>query len=121
MKMSNLDRVLFTAGLSLVIYVFALALGYVWVRAMHYPFTLRQRKMWTYYALFISGACVLSPLFVVMARLWEVSLDVSATITISLLVAWMVIAFYIVRQMSKPGGRFSQERQESRATSRTTA
>jgi hypothetical protein len=108
--MSGLNLVLATIGFSLVIYLIALGLGYLWARAMHYPFTLRQRKMWNYYVLFFSGACVLNPLFVAMGKLWGMSLDQSATIIILLLIAWMVIAFFIVRRMSRPGGRLSEER-----------
>lgn len=51
--MSNLERFLYAIGGSVLIALTALGLGYIWVRAMHYPFTPRQRKMWTYYG---SGA-----------------------------------------------------------------
>jgi|ERR1700737_464389 hypothetical protein len=111
LNMSNQDLVLVTISFSLAVYVIALALGYIWARAMHYPFTLRQRKMWTYYVLFLSGACVLNPLFVAMGRLWGMPFKQSAAVIIFLLVIWMAIAFYIARRMSKPGGRLSQERQ----------
>ncbi len=109
--MSNRDRILFIIELSLITYLIALALGYVWVRAMHYPFTLRQRKMWTYYVLFVSAVPVLGPLMVAMG-LWLLPVNGSIAITVFLLVIWIVIAFYLVRRMSKPGGRLSQEPQE---------
>ena len=102
---------LVTAAFSAVLYIVALGLGYLWARSMHYPFTLRQRKMWTYYVLFLSGACVLNPLFVAMGRLWDMPLTQSAVIVIALLITWLVVAICIIRQMSKPGGRLSQERQ----------
>ncbi len=62
--LSNQDRILFIVGLSVVAYPAALCLGYVWVRAMHYPFTLRQRQIWTYYVLFISAVSLLAPVTV---------------------------------------------------------
>jgi drug/metabolite transporter (DMT)-like permease len=108
--MSNYSKMMFIVELSGAVYLIALALGYGWVRAMHYPPTLRQRKMWTYYVLFISALPVLNPLCVAMA-LWLMPFKQSAVFGITLLVFWMVIAFYIVRRMSKPGGRLSQERQ----------
>ena len=109
--MSNEARMLFIVELSLVTYPIALGLGYGWVRAMHYPFTLRQRKMWNYYVLFISALPVLAPL-TVATGLWVLPVNASLTIGVCLLALWMVIAFYIVRRMSKPGGRLSEERQK---------
>jgi hypothetical protein len=109
--MSNNDRMLFIVEVSLGVYLIALGLGYVWVRAMHYPFTLRQRKMWTYYVLFISALPVLTPLCVAMG-LWVVTPKQSAAAAIFLLVVWMAFAFYIVRHMSRPGGRLSEDRQQ---------
>jgi hypothetical protein len=110
MMLSNQDRILFIVGLSAVAYPLALGLGYIWVRAMHYPFTLRQRQMWIYYVLFISGVSLLAPM-TVAAGLWLLSVKWSFAVALFLLGAWMVIAFYIVRRMSKPGGRLSKERQ----------
>ncbi len=107
--MSNLDRVLTAAGGTLIISCIALAMGYVWVRAMHYPFTLRQRKMWTYYVLFISALPVASSLWASLA-LWAMPIERSGALVIFLLLVWMVIAFYIVRRMSRPGCRLSKER-----------
>jgi hypothetical protein len=109
--MSNEARILFITLLSLVTYPIALGIGYAWVRAMHYPFTLRQRKMWNYYLLFISAIPVLGPLMVAMG-LWLMPVNRSIAITICLLVLWIVVAFYIVHRMSKPGGRLSEERQK---------
>ena len=109
--MSNEARMLFIVVLSLVTYPIALGLGYAWVRAIHYPFTLRQRKMWNYYVLFISAFPALAPLMVAIG-LWLLPVNWSIAITICLLALWMVIAFYIVRRMSKPGGRLSEERQK---------
>ncbi len=90
----------------LAAYFVALALGYMWTRAMHYPFTRRQRIMWTYYVLWMTAIPVLGPLMLAMG-LWLTSVKTSITTTVFLLIAWMVIAFYKVRQMSKPGGRLS--------------
>jgi hypothetical protein len=110
--MPNLDRffqsILGSVGITLI----ALVLGYLWARAMHYPFTVRQRKMLTYYALFLAGACVLNPVFVAMVRLWRFPLNESAAVVIFLLLIWLVIVFYIVRGMSRPGGRLSEEPQQ---------
>ncbi len=80
------------------------------MRAIHYPFSLRQRRMWTYYVLSISSLPVLATLMVGMG-LWFLPVKESIAFSIFLLLVWMVIALYIVRRMSKPGGRLSQERQ----------
>lgn len=111
--MSNLDRILYGAVFSPVICLIALGLGYVWMRGMHYPFTLVQRKMWTYYVLFLSAVPILGEVFLAL-KFWVMPLNQSGVLTICLLIVWMVIAFFIVRNMSKPGGRLSQERHESK-------
>jgi hypothetical protein len=67
--LSNQDRLFFILGLSAVAYPVALGLGYVWVRAMHFPFTVRQRRMWTYYVMFVSAVSLLAPLTVAIG-LW---------------------------------------------------
>lgn len=109
--MTNQDRMVFILGLSAACYIAALGLGYFWVRAMHYPFTLRQRKMWNYYVLIISALPVLAPFMVAMG-LWMLSPAGSMAVSISLLVIWIVISILLVRRMSKPGGRLSEEREE---------
>lgn len=107
--MPYIDRMLSGGALALVSCLIALGLGYVWIRAMHYPFTLRQRKMWTYYLLFISAIPVLGELFMSLT-FWAMPLKQSGAAAIFLLIVWMVVAFFIVRRMSRPGGRLSQER-----------
>lgn len=106
--MSSAERLLYMIVLSTFVYLLVLVLGYLWARALHYPFTLRQRKMWNYYVMFISAIPVLGPLMVAMG-LWFLPVDVSIETCVSLLVVWAVIAFFLVRRMSKPGGRLSQE------------
>jgi hypothetical protein len=110
LHMSDLSRLMPLVAVSLAIWLIALALGYLWVRAMRYPFTQRQRKMWWYYALVMSAIPVLNPLMAAMAW-WLLPLKTSVEITISLLVTWMIIAFYAVRRMSRPGGRLGPESQ----------
>jgi hypothetical protein len=107
--MSDLDRVLYMAAFSIGIYLMVLVLGYVWARAMNYPFTLRQRRMWSYYVISLSALPVLGPLMVALGR-WLLPVRASIAITIFLFIGWLMIAFYIVRRMSKPGGRLSKER-----------
>lgn len=107
--MSNNDRMLFIVEISLGVYFTALCLGYGWVRAIHYPFTLRQRKMWTYYVLFASALPVLTPLCMAMG-LWIITPKQSAAVTIFLLFVWIIFGLFIVRHMSRPGGRLSEER-----------
>lgn len=109
--MTNADRILGMAEISLAVYLIALVLGYGWVRSAHYPFTVRQRKMLTYYALSLAVLPVLGPLTVALAR-WLLPESASMAIGAFLFLTWMVIAFYIVRWMSRPGGRLGQERQE---------
>jgi len=55
---------------------------------------------------------VLGPLMLAMG-LWLLPVRASIETTIFLLFIWMVVAFRVVRRMSRPGGRLSQERQES--------
>jgi len=108
--MSNSDRMLYGVLIDLALYLVALGLGYVWARAMHYPFTRRQRLMLTYYVMWMTAIPVLGPLMLAMG-LWLLPVRESIETTIFLLFIWMVIAFYVVRRMSKPGGRLSQKRQ----------
>src|ERR1700722_15277658 len=109
--MSNLGCVFYMALFCFGTYLMALAPGYFWARAMHYPFTMRQRKMLNYYALFISSVPVLGPFMVALTR-WLLPVEESIDITLLLLAVWMVIVLFIVRRMSRPGGRLSHERQE---------
>ena len=110
--MSNSDRMLYGILICLIVYLIALGIGYIWARAMHYPFTRRQRMMWTYYAMWMTAIPVLGPLMLAMG-LWLLPVRASIETTIFLLFIWMVVAFRVVRRMSRPGGRLSQERQES--------
>jgi len=103
---------LYEVLICLVLYFIALAFGYLWARAMHYPFTQRQRVMWTYYVMWMTAIPVLGPLMLAMG-LWLTSVKTSIMATVFLLIIWMLIAFFIVRRMSEPGGRLSKERQES--------
>ena len=107
--MSNLERLAYAMVGSMVIAAIGLVLGYIWARAMGYPFSLFQRKMWTYYVFVILSIPIVCPLFVGLTR-WLMPVQQSAVLSVSLLAAWMVVAFFIVRRMSKPGGRLSQER-----------
>jgi hypothetical protein len=107
--MSDLQRFLYSIVGSIGMALITLAMGYLWAKAMHYPLTLRQRKMLTYYALFVCSFPILGPSYVAMAR-WVMPINQSGIVTLSLLLGWMVIAFFIVRRMSKPGGRLSEER-----------
>ncbi len=110
--LSNQDRILFISGLSAVAYPIALGIGFIWARAMHYPFTLRQRQIWTYYVLFVSAVSLLAPMTVAIG-LWLLPATWSFALALFLLAAWMVIAFYIVRRMSKPRGRLNEEGRKS--------
>jgi hypothetical protein len=109
LSMSHVDRMLYGGVFSLVICFIALGLGYGWMKGMNYPFTLRQRKMWTYYLLFISAIPVLGELFLFFT-FWAMPLKQSGAAAIFLLAMWMVVVFYIIRKMSRPGGRFSPDR-----------
>jgi len=102
---------LYMAVLSLAVYLVVLGLGYVWARAMHYPFTLRQRKMWTYYVLVTSSFPILGPLMVAMG-LWILPVRGAVEVIVVLLIVWMVVAFYMVCRMSRAGGRLSKEQQQ---------
>lgn len=93
----------------LAVYLIALGFGYIWARAMHYPFTRRQSVMWAYYVMWMTAIPVLGPLMVAMG-LWLMPVMASIKTTIFLLIVWMVIALFVVRRMSKPGGRLSEER-----------
>jgi hypothetical protein len=112
MMLSNRDRILFIVGLSAVAYPVALGIGYIWARAMHYPFTLRQRQIWTHYVLFVSAVSLLAPMSVAVG-LWFLPIKWSFAVALFLLGVWTVIAFYIVRRMSKPGGRLNKESEPS--------
>jgi hypothetical protein len=105
----NMVKVLTVAGGSVLVTGVVLVLGYGWVRAMHYPFTLRQRKMWNYFAMFVCALPLANTLWIALA-LYVMPLKQSGAIAIAVLVAWMITIFYIVRRMSMPGGRLSQER-----------
>jgi hypothetical protein len=105
--MSNISRVLYMVIISLAVYIIALGFGYVWARAMHYPFTQRQRLMWNYYVMWMTAIPVLGPLMVVMGR-WLMPVKTSIVTTVILLLIWMVSVFYIVRRMSRPRGRLSR-------------
>jgi hypothetical protein len=92
---------LYGAVLSVVICLIALGLGYGWVKATHYPFTVRQRKMWIYYVLVVCALPVFGEVFLAM-KFWVMPLKQSGAVAISLLLVWMVIAFYLVCRMSRP-------------------
>ena len=108
-QMSNQGRLLYAGLGSLGITLAAIALGYLWGRVVHYPFTLLQRKVWTYYVLCSCSFPILVPLMVAMG-IWLLPLQDTVETAIALLLAWMILALYIIRRMSKPGGRLSKER-----------
>ena len=54
--------------------------------------------------MFVSAIPVLGPLMVAMG-LWLLPVDASIETCVSLLVVWTVITFFLVRRMSRPGGR----------------
>ncbi len=108
--MSNQERLFYSSVGSLGITLIAMLLGYVWGSVVHYRFTLLQRKVWNYYVLCSSSFPVLVPLTVTLG-LWLLPVREAIETTTFLLFVWMIIAFYIVRRMSKPGGRLSNERQ----------
>src|SRR5690348_6354183 len=99
---------LFLVLLSVGVWAIALAVGYGWLRAIHYPFSARQRKMWWYYVLVISAIPVLNPIMGAVGRN-VLPVNTSVELAVSVLVGWMIVAFFIVRRMSKPGGRLSEE------------
>ena len=84
---SKQDRELFVVVVSLVSYVIGLGLGYGWISAMHFPFTPRQRQMWIFYALFITGGCALAP-FATAMGLWVIPHKQSGALAIVMLVIW---------------------------------
>jgi len=110
--MANSVKMVYGACFSLFVYVIALGVGYVWIRAMHYPFTLRQRKMWIYYVLFLSALPVLGEVFLAL-RFWVMPIEESAEITIAILIVWMVVALFIVRRIAKSEGSSDSPHEET--------
>ncbi len=109
--MSDLDRLLYMIGLSIAAYLLVLGLGYLWTRAVHYPFTPRQSKMWSYYVLCISSFPVLGPLMVAPG-LWLLPVRRAIELTVFLLASWMTISYFLVRKTPKPDARITQEREK---------
>jgi hypothetical protein len=95
----KLHRMAESGGIAVAACVIALGLGYLWVSSMHYPSTLRQRKMWRYYLLFLCALPVLGELHMALT-FWVMPIQQSSSIAIGLLLAWMVVSFFMVRRMT---------------------
>jgi hypothetical protein len=106
--MSNKSSALiFVFIFSVVLYFFIIGMMYAWLRLVHSPLKLYQRRMLTFFAMFLAAIPVLNPAWVASAW-WLTSLRTSVTITILVFVAWGAIAFQILRSMSAPGGHLSE-------------
>lgn len=95
---------------SVLLYPIIIGIMYGWLKLVHSPLRLYQRKMLTFFAIFLAAVPVLNPLWIASAW-WLTSLKTSVTITIILFLIWGYISFAIVRKMSLAGHCLSEEQE----------
>lgn len=106
----HLYGLLFLFGFTLLISGATVGMCYAWLRTVHSPLRLYQRKMLCYVALLMAAGPILGPMCMA-STYWLMPLKPSGIAAIVLFVVWGVAAFSIMRRMFKPGGRLSEEQQ----------
>jgi hypothetical protein len=104
----KLEAFVATVGICVASYGIALGLGYAWINLVHYPPTVRQRKMFVYFALFLASLPIIGALCGIVG-LWVLPSASSAALlsgALLLFVLWGIIVAKLVRKMSAPGRRF---------------
>lgn len=93
---------------NLVLYPIGIGAIYTWLRAVHSPLRLYQRRILTFVAIWLAGICISMPIYVAM-RLWVFQLKIVEVAGSLMILGWTWASITIVKRMSSPGGRLSVE------------
>lgn len=103
----KLQGMLFLFAFTLVISGAGVGMCYGWLRTVHSPLRIYQRKMLCYVALLMASGPILGPLCMASVY-WLMPLKPSAVVAIALFLIWGVAAIKIMQRMFKPGTRLSE-------------
>ena len=103
----KLYGLLFLFAFSLVISGATVGLCYGWLRTVHSPLRVYQRKMLCYVALLMASGPILGPFFMASAY-WLMPLKPSGAVAIGLFSVWGVVAIKITQRMFKPGTHLTE-------------
>jgi len=102
--------VLFLFGFALVVSGLTVGMCYVWLRTVHSPLRVYQRKMLCYVALLMSSCPILAPLWMASAY-WLMPPKPSAAVAIVLFLVWGVAAFRIMNKMFEHSNHLTENDQ----------
>lgn len=106
----KLVRLTFVVTFDLVLYPIVVGALYAWLKSVHTPLRLYQRRMLIFVVVWFAGVCISVPICVAVA-LWMMSLMAAAIAGAFLIVAWTLGTIGVVKRMCSPGGRLSDESQ----------
>jgi hypothetical protein len=106
----RLYGILFMFGFDLLISGLTVGLCYAWLRTVHSPLRVYQRKMLCYVALLMASCPILGPLWMASVY-WLMPINPSTIVAIALFLIWGIVAFQIMRRIFEPGRRLSEEQQ----------
>jgi CHASE2 domain-containing sensor protein len=106
----RLHDILFLFAFSLAVSALAVGICYAWFKFINSPLRLYQRKMLAYVAIVMASCPVLTSSWMASSY-WLMPFRPSAIVAVALFAIWCVLAFKIVKRMSRPGGRLSRERE----------
>jgi hypothetical protein len=104
----QLYGVFFLFGFSLIISGLTVGMCYAWLRTVHSPLRVYQRKMLCYVSLLMAPRPILAPLWMASAY-WLMPSKPSAAVAIVLFLIWGLVAFQIMRRMSEPRSHSGEE------------
>lgn len=106
----KLEGLLFVFVLTLIISTIGLGMCYLYLRSIHSPLRLFQKKVFTYAAILLAACPVLGPLCMASV-FWLMPIEPTGLVAIVLFLIWAVITFVIVRRLSEAGGLLGEERE----------
>ena len=106
----KLVRLTFVVTFDLVLYPIVVGALYAWLKSVHTPLRLYQRRMLTFVVIWFAGICISVPISVALA-LWVFPLKSATMGCAFLMIAWTLGTIGVVKRMCSPGGRLSDESQ----------
>src|SRR5450432_1020013 len=103
----RLSGVLFLFGFVSLMTLLGIGMCYAWLKMVHSPLRVYQRKMLCYVSLLMASAPVLAPLWLASVY-WLMPMKQSGVVAIALFLIWVIVAFQIMRRMFEPGSRLGE-------------
>jgi hypothetical protein len=90
----------------LALYPVVVGAVYAWLKTVHSPLRLFQRRMLAFVAIWFAGICI-SVLICVATALWIFPLKQVEFLGAIMVLGWTLASTMLVKRMSSPGGRLS--------------